>query len=148
MKSTPFVVVTSKPFNSQKTGSSGLSWRSSEKPCLKLRVRICTCTQQNFIPQWSGVLSLTPVPCRCLIGSDKAFSSCSCRQNGLGYSSFVAWVGVSLSPLVMLLEDVWHLLPHIVYCLVAVGSGLLILLLPETLNTRLPELIEDIEKPK
>ncbi|XP_011610688.1 solute carrier family 22 member 7-like isoform X1 [Takifugu rubripes] len=70
------------------------------------------------------------------------------RQNGLGYSSFVAWVGVSMSPLVMLLEDVWQLLPHIVYCAVAVGSGLLILLLPETLNTRLPELIEDIEKPK
>lgn len=60
----------------------------------------------------------------------------------------MAWVGVSVSPLVMLLEDVWQLLPHIVYCTVAVGSGLLILLLPETLNTRLPELIEDIEKPK
>lgn len=73
---------------------------------------------------------------------------CSYRQNALGYSSFVAWVGVSISPLVMLLEDVWQLLPHVVYCVAAVGSGLMILLLPETLNTRLPELIEDIEKPK
>ncbi|CAG03732.1 unnamed protein product [Tetraodon nigroviridis] len=70
------------------------------------------------------------------------------RQNGLGYSSFVAWVGVSISPLVMLLEDVWQLLPHVVYCAAALGSGLLILLLPETLNNKLPELIEDIEKPK
>lgn len=78
----------------------------------------------------------------------KGLPDCSYRQNGLGYSSFVAWVGVSMSPLVMLLEDVWQLLPHIIYCAVAVGSGLLILLLPETLNTRLPELIEDIEKPK
>ncbi|KAL6110728.1 slc22a7 [Pungitius sinensis] len=70
------------------------------------------------------------------------------RQNGLGYTSFVARLGVSISPLVVLLEDVWHLLPAIIYCAVAVGSGLVAWLLPETLNTRLPESIEDIEKPR
>ncbi|KAM7394313.1 hypothetical protein PAMP_021126 [Pampus punctatissimus] len=69
------------------------------------------------------------------------------RQNGLGYTSFLARLGVSISPLIMLLEDVWHPLPALTYCAVAVGSGLMVLLLPETLNAQLPELIEDIEKP-
>ncbi|CAB1432284.1 unnamed protein product [Pleuronectes platessa] len=69
------------------------------------------------------------------------------RQNGLGYTSFLARLGVSISPLIMLLEDVWYLLPPATYCAVAVGSGLVASLLPETLNTRLPEFIQDIEKP-
>uniref|UniRef100_A0A3Q1IR34 Solute carrier family 22 member 6 n=1 Tax=Anabas testudineus TaxID=64144 RepID=A0A3Q1IR34_ANATE len=70
------------------------------------------------------------------------------RQNGLGYTSFLARLGVSISPLVMLLEDAWHLLPAVTYCVVAVGSGLVASLLPETLNARLPEFISDIEKPR
>ncbi|XP_028271059.1 solute carrier family 22 member 7-like [Parambassis ranga] len=68
------------------------------------------------------------------------------RQNGLGYTSFVARLGVSISPLIMLLEDVWHLLPAATYCAVAVGAGLVASLLPETLNTQLPEYIEDLDK--
>uniref|UniRef100_A0A8C9ZJB7 Solute carrier family 22 member 7b, tandem duplicate 1 n=1 Tax=Sander lucioperca TaxID=283035 RepID=A0A8C9ZJB7_SANLU len=70
------------------------------------------------------------------------------RQNGLGYTSFLARLGVSISPLIVLLEDVWHLLPAVTYCAVAVGSGLVALLLPETLKARLPQYIEDIEKPR
>lgn len=70
------------------------------------------------------------------------------RQNGLGYTSFMARLGVSISPLIVLLEDVWHLLPSVIYCTVAVASGLVAFLLPETLNHRLPEFIEDIEKPR
>uniref|UniRef100_A0A0E9R510 Major facilitator superfamily (MFS) profile domain-containing protein n=1 Tax=Anguilla anguilla TaxID=7936 RepID=A0A0E9R510_ANGAN len=34
------------------------------------------------------------------------------RQNGLGYSSFTARLGVSIAPLIMLLDDVWKLLPQ------------------------------------
>ncbi|KAK7912916.1 hypothetical protein WMY93_013127 [Mugilogobius chulae] len=70
------------------------------------------------------------------------------RQNGLGYTSFMARLGVSISPLIVLLDDVWHLLPSVIYCAVAIGSGLVAFLLPETLNRRLPEFIEDIEKPR
>uniref|UniRef100_UPI0037E86411 solute carrier family 22 member 7-like n=1 Tax=Semicossyphus pulcher TaxID=241346 RepID=UPI0037E86411 len=70
------------------------------------------------------------------------------RQNALGYTSFVARLGVSISPLIMLLEDVWQHLPAATYCAVAVGSGLVTSLLPETLNTQLPQHIEDIEKPR
>ncbi|KAM6972467.1 solute carrier family 22 member 7-like [Aplochiton taeniatus] len=70
------------------------------------------------------------------------------RQNGLGYTSFLARLGVSIAPLIILLEDVWVLLPAGIYCLVAIGSGLTASLLPETLNIRLPEYIEDIEQPR
>uniref|UniRef100_A0A3P8TIJ7 Solute carrier family 22 member 6 n=1 Tax=Amphiprion percula TaxID=161767 RepID=A0A3P8TIJ7_AMPPE len=70
------------------------------------------------------------------------------RQNGLGYTSVLARLGVSMSPLIMLLEDVWYLLPAVTYCAAAVCSGLVASLLHETLNSRLPEFIEDIEKPR
>ncbi|KAM4594444.1 solute carrier family 22 member 7-like [Fundulus diaphanus] len=68
------------------------------------------------------------------------------RQNGLGYSSFMARIGVSVSPLVIILEDVWSFLPSIMFCLVAVAATLSAFFLPETLNVRLPETIEDVEQ--
>ncbi|MCI4382225.1 hypothetical protein PGIGA_G00012500 [Pangasianodon gigas] len=68
------------------------------------------------------------------------------RQNGVGYTSFVGRLGASVSPLVMLLEDVWLPLPQLVFGMMAVSSGLVALLLPETNNARLPETIEDIEQ--
>ncbi|XP_066538059.1 solute carrier family 22 member 7-like [Hoplias malabaricus] len=67
------------------------------------------------------------------------------RQNGIGYNSFVARLGASISPLIMLLEDVWLLLPQVLFGIVAIISGLVACLLRETKNTRLPETIEDIE---
>ncbi|KAF7645340.1 hypothetical protein LDENG_00206300 [Lucifuga dentata] len=70
------------------------------------------------------------------------------RQNALGYTSFMSRLGVSVAPLILLLEDVWTLLPQIVICCVAVWAGLLALLLPETLNVRLPEVIDDVEHPR
>ncbi|XP_029305359.1 solute carrier family 22 member 7-like [Cottoperca gobio] len=70
------------------------------------------------------------------------------RQNGLGYTIFVSRLGVSVAPLILLLEDVWTLLPQVIICSVAIVSGLVALLLPETLKEKLPETIEDIEKPK
>ncbi|XP_053189568.1 solute carrier family 22 member 7-like [Scomber japonicus] len=68
------------------------------------------------------------------------------RQNGLGYTSFISRLGVSIAPLILLLEDVWTLLPQIIICTLAIISGLVSLLLPETLNVRLPETIDDIEE--
>ncbi|XP_036403104.1 solute carrier family 22 member 7b.1 [Megalops cyprinoides] len=68
------------------------------------------------------------------------------RQNGLGYSSFMARLGVSIAPLIILLEDVWMHLPQVIFCAVAIFSGLVAWLLPETHNVRLPETIEDIEQ--
>ncbi|KAK9959794.1 hypothetical protein ABG768_009895 [Culter alburnus] len=68
------------------------------------------------------------------------------RQNGLGYTSFMARLGASICPLIMLLEDVWTLLPEVIFCTMAIFSGLIAWLLPETNNARLPETIEDIEE--
>lgn len=68
------------------------------------------------------------------------------RQNGMGYTSFTARIGGALAPLVFLLDDVWRSLPEMTYCGVAVCCGSVAFLLPETLNVRLPEGIEDIEK--
>lgn len=76
------------------------------------------------------------------------FIFCLTRQNGLGYTSFMSRLGVSVAPLILMLEDVWTVLPQIIICSVAIISGLVSLLLPETLNLRLPETIDDIEKPR
>ncbi|XP_061331213.1 solute carrier family 22 member 7 [Pezoporus flaviventris] len=68
------------------------------------------------------------------------------RQNGMGYTSFVARLGGALAPLVFLLDEVWRSLPEVTYCGVAVCCGSVAFLLPETLNVCLPEGIEDVEK--
>lgn len=68
------------------------------------------------------------------------------RQNGVGYTALIARLGVSISPLIMLLEDVWYLLPAVTYSTVAVIAGLVASRLKETLNAKLPETIDDIEK--
>ncbi|XP_059196834.1 solute carrier family 22 member 7-like [Centropristis striata] len=67
------------------------------------------------------------------------------RQNGLGYSSFMGRMGVSVSPLIILLEEAWGHLPSTIFSLMAVVAGLSASLLPETTNIRLPETIEDVE---
>ena len=66
----------------------------------------------------------------------------------MGYTSSISRVGVSVAPLILLLEDVWTPLPQIIISCVAMTAGLVALLLPETLNVRLPETIDDIEKPR
>ncbi|KAM9382368.1 solute carrier family 22 member 7 [Phaethornis superciliosus] len=68
------------------------------------------------------------------------------RQNGMGYTSFMARLGGSLAPLVFLLDEVWRSLPEVTYSGVAVCCGSVAFLLPETLNIRLPESIEDVEE--
>ncbi|XP_033821657.2 solute carrier family 22 member 7-like [Periophthalmus magnuspinnatus] len=68
------------------------------------------------------------------------------RQNGLGYSSFMARIGVSVSPMILLLEEFWVHLPSTVFCVLAFAAGLVAVLLPETRNVRLPETIEDVEQ--
>ncbi|XP_037320836.2 solute carrier family 22 member 7-like isoform X1 [Pungitius pungitius] len=69
------------------------------------------------------------------------------RQNGLGYTNLMGRVGVSVAPLILLLGDVWTVLPQVIISSVAIVSGLASLLLPETLNARLPETVDDVEKP-
>lgn len=68
------------------------------------------------------------------------------RQNGLGYCSFIARFGVSVAPLIMVLEEVWGHLPSTIFALVAFAGALSASFLSETTNVRLPETIEDVEQ--
>ncbi|XP_076004179.1 solute carrier family 22 member 7-like [Genypterus blacodes] len=68
------------------------------------------------------------------------------RQNGIGYCSFMACVGQSVAPLIMLLEDVWVHLPSTIFCLVAFAAGISASLFPETQNVPLPETMKDIKE--
>ncbi|XP_029949203.1 solute carrier family 22 member 7-like [Salarias fasciatus] len=68
------------------------------------------------------------------------------RQNGLGYCSFLGRLGVSICPLILLLEDSWAHLPNMVFFLVALAGGVSASFLRETKNTRLPETIDDVEQ--
>ncbi|XP_077437637.1 solute carrier family 22 member 7-like isoform X7 [Vanacampus margaritifer] len=69
------------------------------------------------------------------------------RQTGLGFTSVLSRVGVSVAPLVLFLEDVWSVLPQVVLCVGAFFCGLLAMLLPETLDLKLPETVQDVETP-
>ncbi|KAE8300216.1 Solute carrier family 22 member 7 Organic anion transporter 2 [Larimichthys crocea] len=68
------------------------------------------------------------------------------RQNGLGFCSFMARIGVSVSPLIIILEEVWGHLPSTIFSVVSLAGGLSASFLPETRNIRLPETIEDVEQ--
>ncbi|KAI4901773.1 hypothetical protein NFI96_013652 [Prochilodus magdalenae] len=68
------------------------------------------------------------------------------RQCGLGYTSFLGRLGGSLAPMLIMLEDVWIYAPPLVFSVVAILSGCVVFLLPETLRARLPETIQDVEE--
>ncbi|XP_045903521.1 solute carrier family 22 member 7-like [Micropterus dolomieu] len=68
------------------------------------------------------------------------------RQNGMGYNSFMARLGVAVAPLILLLDEVWKNLPQLVLCSAAILGGVVARTLSETRNRCLPETIEDVEK--
>lgn len=68
------------------------------------------------------------------------------RNVGLGASSMMARIGGILAPYINVLADLWRPLPLVVFGLLSFISGLLSLYLPETLNKKLPETIEEGER--
>lgn len=67
------------------------------------------------------------------------------RSVGVGVCSTAARVGGILSPLILLLDEVWQPLPLIIFGSSAIIGGLLVLLLPESRGKMLPETIEEGE---
>ncbi|KAK3931402.1 Organic cation transporter protein [Frankliniella fusca] len=68
------------------------------------------------------------------------------RNVGLGAASTSARVGGVLAPYFNLLADYWRPLPLVIFGTLALSAGSLALLLPETLNKKLPETIQDGER--
>ncbi|XP_021436478.1 solute carrier family 22 member 7-like isoform X2 [Oncorhynchus mykiss] len=66
-------------------------------------------------------------------------------QNGMGYNSSMGRLGVSLAPLILLLDEVWRDLPQVLLCSIALLASLVARMLPETRDRCLPETIQDIE---
>ncbi|CAL8328819.1 unnamed protein product [Merluccius merluccius] len=67
------------------------------------------------------------------------------RQNGMGFNSSISRTAVAVTPLILLLEDVWHSLPKVIFCSVATVGAAVLWTLPETRDRCLLETIEDIE---
>lgn len=68
------------------------------------------------------------------------------RNVGLGASSMMARIGGILAPYINVSADIWKPLPLVVFGALSLASGLLSLYLPETLNKKLPETIEEGER--
>ena len=66
--------------------------------------------------------------------------------HGRFLSIFSARIGGILCPYLNMVADYWRPGPLIVYGILAFSAGILSLLLPETLNKKLPETIEDGER--
>ncbi|KAG1972703.1 solute carrier family [Pimephales promelas] len=67
------------------------------------------------------------------------------RQNGMGYTSFVARFGVSVAPLILLSDDIWSHFSQVILSSLALSASFVAYHLPETRGRCLPETIEDIE---
>ncbi|XP_013400117.1 organic cation transporter protein-like [Lingula anatina] len=65
------------------------------------------------------------------------------RQSGISLTVSVARLGAAVAPQVLALGRMYSPLPFIILGSLAVGSGLLALLLPETLGKSLPQTIEE-----
>ncbi|XP_077095516.1 solute carrier family 22 member 7-like isoform X1 [Siphateles boraxobius] len=67
------------------------------------------------------------------------------RQNGMGYNSFVARLGVSVAPLILLSDDIWSHFSQVILSSIALSAAFVAYQLPETRGRCLPETIEDVE---
>ncbi|KOB66937.1 Organic cation transporter [Operophtera brumata] len=67
------------------------------------------------------------------------------RHSLLGACSMFGRIGSLLAPQTPLLMEYWESLPYLIFGIMAVTSGLLMLLTPETLRVRLPDTVQQAE---
>ncbi|XP_071957018.1 organic cation transporter protein-like [Antedon mediterranea] len=67
------------------------------------------------------------------------------RAVGVGCGSVNARIAGILAPQILFIGKIWEPFPYVIFSVMSLAAGLLILLLPETLNTQLPETLEDGE---
>ena len=67
------------------------------------------------------------------------------RQTGLGFGSTMARMGGIMAPLVKMMEEYYPFLPPAVYGAAPIVAALVTGFLHETLNTVLPDTIEEVE---
>ncbi|XP_006825553.2 organic cation transporter protein-like [Saccoglossus kowalevskii] len=58
-----------------------------------------------------------------------------------------SFIGAIVAPYIMILDTVWYLAPFLLIGIPSIVSGILLLLLPDTLDKTAPETIEDVEYP-
>lgn len=68
------------------------------------------------------------------------------RNTALGVGSMCARLAGALTPLITLLDSLDKTVPTVIFSTIAITSGLLSLLLPETLNQPMPQSMEDGER--
>ncbi|XP_033116929.1 organic cation transporter protein-like [Anneissia japonica] len=68
------------------------------------------------------------------------------RAVGIGCCSVSARIGGIMAPQILFIGKLWEpVVPYLVFSVASISAGLLVLLLPETLNVRLPETLKDGE---
>ncbi|XP_050669873.1 organic cation transporter protein-like isoform X1 [Leptidea sinapis] len=115
----------------------------------------CLCIGLSFLPQgqkwWSltlylsGKFSITVAYSSVYIYVSEVFPT-SVRQSLLAVCSSLGRVGSTLAPLTPLLAQYYDNLPSIFFGSMALAASVLVFSLPETINVRLPDTIEDAER--
>lgn len=137
------IAVMNRPFFGRKRTLSGLMLLAG-LTLLALIFIPSTQTELRTGLVMTGKLAITSSYCVIYIMSAEIFPT-EVRNAGIGASSMCARIGGILCPYVNLMAEYWLPLPGIVYGSLAVASGLLATLLPETLQKQLPESLQDGE---